>query len=166
MKRVCEYCGKEYRTFPCYEKRGHEHHYCSKTCAGLARRNTREEWTGGRISETTGYKIISIGGRYVEEHRLVMEKYLGRRLEPCEHVHHINGNKTDNRLENLKLTNRWDHPKEHKRNNICVCKRCRKERHHHGRGLCDNCYHHELLKGTLREYPGISTEQRSARLTI
>jgi hypothetical protein len=50
-----------------------------------------------------GYKEININGSRILEHRAIYEKHLGRKLLKYENIHHINGNKLDNRLENLEL---------------------------------------------------------------
>jgi len=62
-----------------------------------------------RLVSPKGYIRIRVGRTYVLEHRMVMEQHLNRKLTFNETIHHINGTKSDNRLENLEIINRSEH---------------------------------------------------------
>lgn len=90
--------------------------YRSKKCRSCnAASRTRENhplWRGGRNTTSKGYILVkdsttTKNSGYSREHVLVMEQHIGRKLLPGETVHHINGIRNDNRLENLEL---WTKP--------------------------------------------------------
>jgi len=95
----------------------------------------------GNIVIDNGYKIEYVGEGFpgarktgwISVHRKVMQQHLGRVLAPGEVIHHIDKDKLNNELSNLKLTTREEHP-------ICsmICPYYRYYVEHTGKTICDN----------------------------
>lgn len=82
---------------------------------------TRSKWTGEGGIGIDGYRRVCSNGKRIREHRLVMEKFIGRKLLRNEIVHHIDGDKKNNDIKNLQLMTFQQHcimhTIERKRNN-------------------------------------------------
>ncbi len=115
------------------------------------------------FKESNGYILIyepnhpnAHSNGWIREHRWIMSKYLGRPLKDNEVVHHINGFKKDNRIENLELLDKYIHDKinyRHLNGGIIYCYLCGSDKtHKHSNGsynwhfdidrkiICGKCY--------------------------
>jgi len=135
--KKCSFCGQE-NHYPLWQIRANktERFYCSRdhrykgqigvSLSEETKKKMSEASKGvlktGGVYTARGYMFVlspehphksSTG--YVRKHRLVMEEHLGRFLNTGEVIHHVNENKMDNRIENLRLFNSHsEHMKMHK----------------------------------------------------
>ncbi len=139
----CLICGKEKYYIP--SRVIDRKHYCSVKCftkSLIGKHPTIEtilkmrghvldkspSWKGGKTVTPEGYVLIKLPNHpsaksngYVFEHRLIVEKSLGRRLNSNEHIHHLNGKKNDNRIGNLIMLSNSEHKKLHSRLSQFAC---------------------------------------------
>ncbi len=129
MWAACISCGKERWISRWFFYKKKNSTGCCRRCSSmerlrkiprpLGRDNPR--WKGGRHVDGFGYivvwvhpdspfyKMTGLRLNYLREHRLVMAQHLGRCLHSWEIVHHINGDKQDNKISNLQISNHRDH---------------------------------------------------------
>lgn len=119
----CDICHKEFKV-NYFGKFVRPRKYCSRKCFFKKNRGKNHyNWKDVKLDKD-GYVLINMPDHpncnpngYVREHRIVMEKYIGRYLDRKEVVHHINGIKNDNRIENLELFTSNSKHMKHEYNN-------------------------------------------------
>ncbi len=101
-ERTCLNCGKVYHGAVLLKKKP-ENGYCSRSCMTAFARGARSHsYKGGRYIDSLGKVVVRVGEKhYRHEHRVVVEKALGRPLQSAEIIVHISTDTTDNALSNL-----------------------------------------------------------------
>lgn len=123
FKGICEFCGTEFETYRSHSSQPPR--FCSIQCIGYAQqRENNPAYNGGRYKCNGYYVVFSPDHPFaskknlVLEHRLIMEKKIGRYLTEQEVVHHIDRDKTNNDPDNLMLfKNNSEHIKFHSKEN-------------------------------------------------
>lgn len=95
---ACRACGGQ---IP--RRRSRKAVYCSDACRDATASQVRQRACGETLIDANGYMRVRTSDGWPLQHRAVFAAAIGRALREDEHVHHKNGIKTDNRLENLEL---------------------------------------------------------------
>jgi len=101
---ICERCNKEFS----YKRKSRSNWYHRRFCDDCkyihvrGNHNSRKHFEK-RYIQNDGYAYIWVDGKYVSEHRYVMEQMLARLLKKGENVHHKDGNRANNNPDNLEL---------------------------------------------------------------
>lgn len=111
-KRTCLNCGSIFFTTSEKIRLGFGL-FCNKKCryTYMVGEN-HPTWKGGTI-DSSGYKQVYVKGKIVRDHRIVYEEHHGVSLSSNDVIHHKNGVKNDNRIENLQLMTRSEHTSLH-----------------------------------------------------
>ncbi|HHS83559.1 MAG TPA: hypothetical protein ENK38_01340 [Gammaproteobacteria bacterium] len=102
----CTFCGSTVHRKPARLSRN-TNNFCSRDCYASHQRVSH--------IDCNGYRRFKMAGKQFLEHRFIIEKVLGRKLGTSEHVHHINGDRLDNRLSNLRVMEGGEHTAHHRR---------------------------------------------------